>query len=153
MQSEDGLSFLSAVVGAFGSTFTQQPGGPNVLLVGLLLAAVSKALPSLADKSMTGKDKIEDVALFGAAVLSFLAAGIQSSWTFSNPSIWVYILLLLGVLLKTGIDLPKGKPEDVAAFIVALAAILLVPLIPRSASVGLFFSFLAKTLTSSSSTT
>jgi len=153
MQSEDGVSFLSAVIGALGSTMIQQPGSPTIF-VGLVLAAVSKALPSFFTDP---KDRVEDLALFIAALASALASGLQSNWTFSNPSVWVYALLLLGMLIKTGMSLrkkkpkDKRKPEDVLAFIVAAVtlAFVLYPGTSQFASGGLFLSFHAQTLTSS----
>lgn len=150
LQSEDSMSFLTSTVGALGSTLAQQPGSPSVLFFGLLVSAISKALPSL---ETNPKDRVEDGALFGASILSFLAAGLQTNWKFSDPSGLVYGLLLLGIILKTGLSL-RNKPmkyEDLASLVIALVAIASIPFASQYASVGLFLSILAKTLLNSPS--
>ena len=75
IQDEDSLSFLSAVLGALGSTMTTTSAGSQTLLVGVLLAAVAKTLPSLKEDHKS----LEDWILFIFAILGAFAAGIEAS--------------------------------------------------------------------------
>jgi hypothetical protein len=156
MQDEDGLSFLSAVLGALGSTLTtpagsQTPspssqelsGNPQTLLAGLVLAAVAKTLPSLKDNRKSWEDWI----LFVFAILSALAAqpGLRSLY----PQLPI-LLLLIGVIGKTLLPIIQGgrKVEDILTAGIAIFVLLVVlPLVPSYAMLGAFCAFLTKALT------
>jgi hypothetical protein len=146
------MSFLSATVGALGSTISQSSVSPQALYLGLVVGAISKALPSLATK---GKDWVEDAILFAAAVASAVATGLQNGGSFSSPTGLAYALLLIGFLLKTGLSLWHGpmKIEDIAAFGVAIVSLVLVPFSVQYASIGTYLSLLSKTLLNSQQTT
>jgi len=159
MQDEDNLSFLSAVLGALGSTLTSpggsgtpsgsQPtsGNPQTLFAGVLLAAVAKTLPSL----KSNRKSWEDWILFVFAVLSALAAGVQAQTglTFPYPQLPI-LLLLIGVIGKTLLPITKGgrKGEDILTFGIAIFVLVVVlPLAPNYATLGVFCAFLTKALT------
>ena len=164
LQDEDSLSFLSSAFGALGQTINQS-SNPNVFLLGLILAGVSKALPSLTSDKNDG-DKIEDIALFAFSVITFVLAGWQTNGTFTNPPATVYVPILLGMLVKTGMGFRKIKkksrrneqkvaPEDFWGFVLALVSLVLAlavivgvigPGSQAAVSVTLFLSFLLKTL-------
>jgi hypothetical protein len=181
MQQEDSLSFLSAVLGALGSTLTTPTGGsqtvsgslttlsgnPQTLFAGLVISAVAKTLPSLKEN----RKNLEDLILFVCAVLAALAAGIQAQTGLPPwPSLYAKLpitLLLIGVLGKSLVPMvqvlkAKGvkglktgvKIEDTLTVLVAIVALILlaVPLTSNLATVGTFCAFLTKALTSSPDT-
>ena len=145
--SEDGLSFLSSVLAAAGSTLGAQVGNPKILLIGLVIAAISKALPSL-EANPWSKETLEDWLLFLAAIFGALGAGLQADLSFSNPNILIYALLL-GVLGKTipSIVMGSRKLEDILPAVISILSLLgSLPYGPQYLSFGVFFCFLAKTL-------
>ena len=172
LQDEDSLSFLSSAFGALGQTVNQ--ANPNVLLLGLILAGISKSLPSLKTWKKKGT-KAEDVALLALSVLTFVLVGWLTNGKFSDPlPPIVYAPLLLGMLLKTSMSFfPKKErkivfkvewrehPEDICAFLVALVSLaidvaLVLGIWPAGSQIAVsltaFLSFLLKALLPSKST-
>ncbi len=150
--TEDGLAFSSTVLGAAGAALGQQVGNPKILLLGLVVAAISKALPSL-EANPWSKETVEDWLLFLAAFFGALGAGMQADLTFSNPNFLIYALLI-GVLGKTipSIIMGPKKLEDILPAVIAMFALLgSLPYGSQYISFGVFFCFLAKTLATSSS--
>jgi len=163
LQTEDNLSFVSAVLGALGSTLTTPSAATTTistslasptLLAGVFLAAVAKTLPSLKQDSRSW----EDWFLFAFAVLGALAAGIEAQTNLYSAYPYLPILLLLiGILGKTLIPLSKKgkrewkgwKVEDWLTAIIAIVVLILLPFAPQIAPLGAFIAFLTKTLTSS----
>jgi hypothetical protein len=154
LEQEDSLSFTSTVFGALGSALQQQTS-PKVLLLGLVLASVAKALPSLGSPAKK-KRRLEDWILFLAAVIAALGAGIESNFTFSD-SLSQGILVVGLVIALAGKAIPslvtnRKSLEDWVPFIAAVAsAIAILPFGNQYAAAGLFFGYLAKELLSSSS--
>jgi hypothetical protein len=154
LASEDGLSFVSAGLAA-AATFIPPTGSPRTLLIGLVIAAIAKTLPSLQDDHF-GRHSIEDWLLFLAALIGTLGAGLRPDLTFSNSDFLIYALVF-GVFGKTipsllfkkskGWNRPKDwKMEDVLPIFIA-ASTLVASLFYGSqyALVGVLFSFLVKT--------
>jgi len=148
-------------LGALGSTVTPQgaTANPQIIIVGLLISALAKSLPSLPSKDghIKLKDlKLEDVILFASAVVSAFALLLQKQNNLPSQYQFLPILcLLIGILGKTGVPMLQGKSqvEDKLAFAVAIIVIVVVLAFGGdptfSATVGVFSSTLVKTLTSS----
>ncbi|SRR5260370_27413390 len=151
-EPEDYLSFTTSVFGALGSTLQQQ-NSPKTLLLGLVLASVAKALPSLGSPAKK-KRRLEDWILFLAATIGALGAGIESNFSFSDPLsqeilIVGLVIALAGKAIPSLMANPKSL-EDWVPFIAAIAsAIAILPLGNQYAEGGLFFGFLAKQLLTS----
>lgn len=152
-ETEDSLSFTSAIFGALGSTFQQQ-SSPKLLLLGLVFASVSKALPSLGSPEKRKKKWLEDSILFLAAILAYLGAGIESNFSFTDNTSQAILVVglaiaLIGKAVPSLIKKPR-KLEDWVPFFAALAsAIAILPFNTQYAEVGIFFGFLGKQLLSS----
>lgn len=152
MQSEDGFSFLSAVVGAGGQTLSTQTGDQQTLLLGLMLSSVAKSLPSL-EADWKSPDHIEDWLLLLSTIVGAFAAGIQTNLKFLNPNALIYALLV-GLVMKTAVSIVqmRGDPkknlwEDLLPLIIALLALAAsLPWGSQYALLGVFFGYLAKTL-------
>jgi uncharacterized membrane protein YfcA len=158
--NEDSVSFVSAVFGALGSTVNQQ-NSPQTLLLGLVLSAVAKALPSLGKKQ---EDWKEDVALLLFTFLGALGGGIQSKYTYSDSTSQMIVILGLfaGLVGKVGLSLYDQRnasdwwhqtQEDwlplVAIIVWFLGGLPLGLWSPHYAAIGVFLGFLAKQLTPS----
>lgn len=149
--NEDGASFVTAIFGALGSTAQNTP---QTLLLGLILSAVAKAVPSIGKKPFE-RETVEDWLLFGTTLVGALVAGIQSNFTYSDLSSqrWLIALLSLGLVLKTVPSIihyhkmHEESWEDLMAFVAALASLIaVIPLSPQYAEFGIFCGFLAKQL-------
>jgi len=147
---------------------TLQQNNPKTLLLGLVFAALAKALPSLGQSlsdPTKKQDRPEDLILFFAAFLSALGAGIQSNFSFSTPlsqEILVFGIAvgLIGKALPSLNDSRKKGNwkvnfEDSVPFVAALISALAVLPIwgTQYASAGIFFGFLGKQLVASSPVT
>ena len=157
LQTEDYISFSSAILGALGSTIQQQ-NSPQTLLLGLVAAAVAKALPSLGH-SAKDWSSLEDWVLFLGGALGYLAAGIQSNFNYSDPSSQKIVIAglaiglagkALGSLIKAWKEKGWGKLEDWLPLIAAVATALgSLQWGIQFAAIGIFFGFLGKQLASS----
>jgi uncharacterized membrane protein YfcA len=169
MQDEDSLSFVSAVIGALGSTLTTTPSASSVaaaaasptLLVGVFVAAFAKTLPSLKEKPRKWEDWILLIFTFCGALAAAWEA--QTNVYSSYPYVPA-IFLLIGILGKTLLPLTeeKGawkkrwdgwKVEDKLTAILAIIVLVSLGFIPQYATIGVFATFLTKTLTSTNSST
>ena len=145
----------SAVLGALGSTMTTSSANSQTLLWGLLIAAVAKTLPSLKDEPKSWEDWILLVfAILGAFAVLLEA---QSSLRSMYPYLPI-LLLLIGILGKTLLPLKTGgrkgwKMEDKLTAIIAIIMLAILPFAPQYATIGVFFAFLTKTLTSTPTST
>ena len=159
LQGEDYLSFISATIGAAGSTLSGQTGNPQTLLLGLMVSAIAKALPSLETRPLS-KETLEDWFLLLSAIVGAFAAGVQSNLQFLHPDVLTYSLLV-GLVLKTLASVvllgrEKGSlakavnqnfKEDIIPLVIGLSALIAsLPLGPQYATLGVFFGFLAKSL-------
>ena len=149
-ETEDYLSFSSTILGAVGSTL-QQNGSSQTLLLGLVVAAIAKALPSLADPKKSGLwERVEDSLLFLSAVLGYVAAGIESNFDYSTPLSReiVIIGLAVGLIAKTIPSLISHKKLTLEDSIPHIAGVtsLIGGLLggTQLAAAGLFLGFLWK---------
>ncbi len=151
------MSFVSAVFGALGSTVTQE-NNPKTLLLGLVLSATAKAVPSLGKNPMDSKTR-EDWLLLIATFAGALAAGIQSNFSYSDPNSQriLILALCLGLIGKAvpSIIHDHGSKEDWVSLVVAIATFVaglpFSTVSPQYAAIGVFAGFLAKQLIPSSS--
>ena len=141
---------------------TTSSANSQTLLWGLLIAAVAKTLPSLKDEPKSWEDWI----LFVFAILGAFAVLLEAQSSLRSMYPYLPILLLLiGILGKTLLPLTdkktgwkktgwKGwKVEDKLTAIIAIIMLAILPFAPQYATIGVFFAFLTKTLTSTPTST
>lgn len=148
-EPEDSFAFTSTILGAVSQTLVQQ-ASPKTILLGLVLASVAKAVPSLGNPDKRRKWK-EDFVLLFAALLGALIGGVWSSFTYSDPvSLEILTLgLIIALAGKTMLSLNAKHLEDEVGFALAIASLAFLPLGVQYAWTGVFFGFLAKELLSS----
>ena len=148
-EPEDSYAFTSTILGALSQTLVQQTS-PKTILLGLVLASVAKAVPSLGNPSKK-KKRIEDYILLISALLGALVGGVWSSFTYSDPVSQEIVTLGLIIALagKTVLSLNTKRLEDEVGFSLAIASLAFLPLGVQYAWTGVFFGYLAKELLSS----
>ena len=127
-----------------------QQSSPKTILLGLVLASVAKALPSLGNSDKK-KKRTEDFVLLFGALLGALVGGVWSSFTYSDPFSQdiVTVGLIIALAGKTIFSLNSKSLEDEVGFALAIASLAFLPLGVQYAWTGVFFGYLAKELLSS----
>ena len=148
-EPEDSYAFTSTILGALSQTLVQQ-SSPKTILLGLVLASVAKAVPSLGNPNKR-KKRSEDFVLLFAALLGALAGGVWSGFSYSDSVSQAIVTLGLIIALagKTMLSLNTKSLEDEMGFALAIASLAFLPLGVQYAWTGVFFGYLAKELLSS----
>ena len=151
-EPEDSFAFTSTILGALSQTLAQQ-SSPKTILLGLVLASVAKAVPSLGNPHKRTKRE-EDWVLLFAALLGALVGGVWSSFTYADPVSQeiVTVGLVIALAGKTISSLKNRSLEDEVGFALAIASLAFLPLGVQYAWTGVFFGYLAKELLSSGPT-